>query len=270
MYVRSLSLVLTTLVLSLLIGCKTVPGSFEAETEGSWAEFRGSEVEAEAVQAVRFEPTAPTIFEENSDQIAYHDVPVNGKYIALTFDDGPSGRLTPRLLDTLKDHDVRATFFIIGRQAAAFPEIIQRMDGEGHEIANHTWDHPSLDRLSPAKARDQIENTTRIIRALTKRTPRLMRPPYGRTNDALNRWIADDFGMKVILWSVDSNDWRDRDPELVRHNILTATRPGSIILCHDIQFSAVEALPEILAVLQARGYQFVTVSELIEIGKQGL
>ncbi|HLS27628.1 MAG TPA: polysaccharide deacetylase family protein, partial [Opitutales bacterium] len=206
-------LALFSVLLLLFAGCRSVPEQTASGNGGNWADFQVHESEPKPPQkSPTFPEKAPAlVVEETPGPVSYFDVPVRGQYIALTFDDGPSGWLTPRLLDTLRDHDIPATFFVLGRQAAAFPEIIQRMDEEGHEIANHTWDHPSLDRLSPAETREQLENTTRIIRALTKRTPTLMRPPYGRTNDTLNRWIADDLGMKVILWSVDSNDWRVRD-----------------------------------------------------------
>src|SRR5699024_2926235 len=121
----------------------------------------------------------------------------------------------------------------------------------------------SLNDMSTDAVRDQLEKTNNVIRAVTNRVPALMRPPYGRTNAALNRWIAEGLGLKVILWSVDSNDWRHRDADVVRHEILAGAESGAIILSHDTQPSTVAAMPDILASLEADGYEFVTVSELI-------
>lgn len=199
-------------------------------------------------------------------QARYAQVRVDGQYVALTFDDGPSRHLTPQLLDILKERDVRATFFVVGRRVAAHPEILERIAGEGHEIGNHTWDHPSLEKLSPESVREQLERTNQVIRAVVGSYPVVMRPPYGRTNDLLNRRIWDDFGLKVILWSVDSSDWRHRDMDLVRWEILEGAQAGAIVLSHDTQPSTIAAMPGVLDDLLARGFQFVTVSELIALG----
>lgn len=206
--------------------------------------------------------------EERESRNRYTDMLVDGPYIALTFDDGPNRRLTPELLDILREHDVRATFFVVGRQVAAHPGILRRIAAEGHEIGNHTWDHSSLDAIGANAVRSQIEKTTNVIRAVAGQSPALMRPPYGRTNPQLNEWIFDQFGLKVILWSVDSSDWRHRDPDLVRWEILSGAKPGAIILAHDTQASTIAAISSTLEALQAKGFIFVTVSELITLERK--
>jgi peptidoglycan-N-acetylglucosamine deacetylase len=193
----------------------------------------------------------------------YTSCNVDGPYIAMTFDDGPSSQLTPRLLDILKERGIKATFFVVGQNAAEFPDILRRMADEGHEIANHSWSHPALTKLGAEGVRKQIENTNNAISAATGKRPVLMRPPYGATNSALNKRLAEEYGLKVILWSVDPLDWKYRNSNRVYNYIVQNTQSGSIILSHDIHATTVAAMPETLDALLAKGYKFVTVSELI-------
>jgi peptidoglycan/xylan/chitin deacetylase (PgdA/CDA1 family) len=194
---------------------------------------------------------------------SYTSCNVEGRYIAITFDDGPSAQLTPRLLDILKERGIKATFFVVGRNAAEYPDIIRRMDSEGHEIANHSWSHPALTQMGAEGVRKQIENTNDAIARITGKRPSLMRPPYGATSSALNKRLTEEYGLKVILWSVDPLDWKYRNANRVYSSIIQNTQPGSIILAHDIHATTVAAMPETLDALTAKGYQFVTVSELI-------
>jgi peptidoglycan/xylan/chitin deacetylase (PgdA/CDA1 family) len=188
---------------------------------------------------------------------------VDGPYIAMTFDDGPSAQLTPKLLDILKERGIKATFFVVGQNAAEYPDILRRMADEGHEIANHSWSHPALTKLGAEGVRKQIENTNDAIVAATGKRPVLMRPPYGATSSTLNRRLTEEYGLKVILWSVDPLDWKYRNSSRVYNYIVQNTQPGSIILSHDIHATTVAAMPETLDALLAKGYKFVTVSELI-------
>ena len=194
---------------------------------------------------------------------SYTSCNVEGPYIAITFDDGPSAQLTPRLLDILKERGIRATFFVVGRNVAEYPDIVRRMDSEGHEIANHSWSHPALTKLGVESFRKQIENTNQAIANATGKRPVLMRPPYGATSVSLNKRLNEQFGLKVILWSVDPLDWKYRNSDRVYNSIVQNTRPGSIILAHDIHATTVAAMPATLDALLAKGYKFVTVSELI-------
>lgn len=269
-------------ILALVSACQSVPPHADGDSareEGNWYDF---EIQQEApVRETTARPRSKPIPETGREsasqpetkpgfqQERYFEIAVRDRFIALTFDDGPHPRLTPRLLDLLKKENVRATFFVLGEQAAAHPGIVRRIDLEGHEIGNHSWNHLSFSRLNRADIREELKSTSEAIRSATGRNPILMRPPYGDTNESLNLWIAEEFGMKVILWSIDSNDWRDRNAELVRRNILSKARPGSIVLCHDIHASTIEAMPALIADLKRKGFRFVTVSELIRIGETG-
>lgn len=189
------------------------------------------------------------------------DVP--GSSIAMTFDDGPHPKLTPQLLDILKERGIKATFYVIGKNVAAYPEIVRRMVDEGHEVANHSWSHPKLTGLSAQGLKSEIEKTSKAIEDATGQRPLTMRPPYGATNKALEKKMDEEFGMKVIMWSVDPQDWRYRNAKRVASHITENTKAGDIVLAHDIHATTVAAMPEALDSLKAAGFQFVTVSNLL-------
>jgi peptidoglycan/xylan/chitin deacetylase (PgdA/CDA1 family) len=183
----------------------------------------------------------------------------------MTFDDGPSATLTPKLLDLLAAHHIKATFFVIGENVAEHPEIVERAAREGHEIANHSWSHPNFGKMSDESVRSQLSRTDDAIRNATGTRPTLMRPPYGSITPRQKRWIHDEFGYQIILWDVDPYDWKRPGPSVVRNRILKETRPGSIVLSHDIHPGTIEAMPSTFDQLQAKGFEFVTVSELIRM-----
>ena len=197
--------------------------------------------------------------------ITFNSVHVNGPYIALTFDDGPSATLTPKLLDLLAAHHIKATFFVIGENVAEHPEIVTRAAREGHEIGNHSWSHPNLGKMSDDSVRRQLQQTDDAIKSATGKRPTLMRPPYGSITAREKRWIHDEFGYDIILWDVDPYDWKRPGPAVVRARILKETRPGSIVLSHDIHPGTIEAMPSTFDELEAKGFKFVTVSELIQM-----
>jgi peptidoglycan/xylan/chitin deacetylase (PgdA/CDA1 family) len=197
------------------------------------------------------------------EKTTYNSCNVEGMSIAITFDDGPNAELTPKLLDMLKERGIKATFFVVGRNVEEYPGIVARMATEGHEVANHSWSHPALTKLGVESFRKQIENTNEAIAKATGKRPVLMRPPYGATSVSLNKRLNDQFGLKVILWSVDPLDWKYRNSNRVYNAIIQNTRPGSIILAHDIHATTVAAMPATLDALLAKGYKFATVSELI-------
>lgn len=263
---KSAQVIAAAVALSLLLlaGCRTVPVDGQGAVEGDAAE-QAQAVGPADLPVVRVAPSRPAPAAPLEHQ--YREVPVNGAYVALTFDDGPSARQTPRLLDILEARGIRATFFVVGQRAAAHPTILRRMAAEGHEIANHTWNHGRLPDLSHDAVRRQIHMTNEVIRAAVGEVPVLMRPPYGKTTPHLNRWLSEDQGLTVILWSVDSQDWKYRDPERVQREIVARTKPGAIILAHDIHPTTVAAMPATLDKLTAAGFQFVTVSELIALGR---
>jgi len=206
---------------------------------------------------------SPTPHQPGTEKLSYSSCNVDGPYIAMTFDDGPSEKLTPKLLDILKARGIHATFFVVGQNANQYPDILRRMVAEGHEIGNHSWSHPQLTKLSPDGVRKQIEGTNEAITRATGQPVTLLRPPYGATSSYLNHYFASQYHLKIILWSVDPLDWKYRNSERVTREITANARPGSIVLSHDIHATTVDAMPATLDALIAKGYKFVTVSELI-------
>lgn len=198
-----------------------------------------------------------------SAQITWDSVYVESPYVAMTFDDGPSAALTPRLLDLLAAHHMKATFFVVGQNAADHPEILKRAVHEGHEIANHSWSHPNFGKMGDDAVRRELQKTDDAIKAAIGTSPKLMRPPYGSITARQKAWIHQDFGYRIILWDVDPLDWKRPGPSVVTRRIVSEARPGSIILSHDIHPPTIEAMPATFDQLQAKGFKFVTVSELI-------
>src|SRR4051812_38681848 len=217
------------------------------------------EPSAAAAPEIRNSPAVP--------RISFNYVHVDGPYIAMTFDDGPQEKLTPKLLDLLAQHHIKATFFVIGQNAAEYPDIVARAAREGHEIGNHSWSHPNLAKMSDESVRKQLRQTDDAIKQATGKRPTVMRPPYGSISARQKHWIHDEFGYEIILWDVDPLDWKRPGPAVVTNRILKETRPGSIVLSHDIHPGTIEAMPETLNQLEAKGFKFVTVSELIAMAK---
>lgn len=197
-------------------------------------------------------------------RISHMSVP--GGYVALTFDDGPSARFTPKVLDILKKHRVKATFFVLGENVARNKDIVARAAAEGHEIASHSWNHPNLSKMSRAQVISQMDRTSAVIREATGHTPTLMRPPYGATNRALGNMLMTRYGMASVLWDVDTVDWKHPGVNVVINRAVRGARNGSIILLHDIHASTLQAVEGVVEGLLARGFKPVTVSELMRIG----
>jgi peptidoglycan-N-acetylglucosamine deacetylase len=215
-----------------------------------------------AQAAAPAKPPAPAL-----PKISYGSCHVDGPYVAMTFDDGPSAENTPRLLDILKERDIKATFFMIGENAERLPEIVKRVVAEGHEIGNHSWSHPLLAKMTDEAVREELQKTQDAIVQASGYTPGLLRPPYGGFTGRQRRWANAIFGYKIIFWDVDPLDWKIHDSKHVEREILKQTKPGSIILSHDIHKTTVDAMPETLDNLLANGFKFVTVSELIAMDR---
>ena len=200
-------------------------------------------------------------------KITFSQCNVEGPYIAMTFDDGPHGVNTPRLLEMLKQRGIKATFFVCGECVAQLPEIAKRIVDEGHEIANHSWSHPQLSKMGEASVTDQLQRTHDVIRQAAGVEPKIMRPPYGAFTTNQRGWANHKWGYKIIMWDVDPLDWKVRNADHVQHEILAHTVPGSIILSHDIHKTTIDAMPGTLDGLLAKGFKFVTVSELLAMDK---
>jgi peptidoglycan/xylan/chitin deacetylase (PgdA/CDA1 family) len=185
----------------------------------------------------------------------------------MTFDDGPHPQHTPRLLDMLKQRGIKATFFVVGQNAAQYPEILKRISAEGHELANHSYTHPILNPLGEGGIREQLEKTHQAVQGATGVSMKLLRPPYGALTENMRRWTFQTFGYRTILWDVDPLDWKVRDSNRVQSEILGHARAGSIVLAHDIHKTTVDAMPATLDGLATKGFKFLTVSELIAMDK---
>lgn len=194
------------------------------------------------------------------------------KKIALTFDDGPDDKYTAQVLDMLKNYHVKATFFVLGSRAERHPELIARMVREGHIVGNHTYSHANLPKLAVPNFEKQVESTQSVLKSMLGYEPKLFRPPYGAVNEEQARWAADH-QLMIVNWNVDSLDWKGLSAEKVENNIVSTTKPGSIILQHcgggpgeDLS-GTVQALPGVIRRLKSQGYQFVTVPELLHVPK---
>ena len=183
------------------------------------------------------------------------------KYVALTFDDGPHQGTTQQLLDGLQEREAKATFFLIGQEIPGKEDLVKSMAAQGHQVGNHTWGHVSLKTGTTAQALEEVEKTDALLQEILGEDVYWLRPPYGSVPDT----VASQIQVPMVKWSVDPRDWESRDKEKIVQAVLEAVKPNSIILLHDIYPTSVEAALEIVDTLQAEGYTFVTVEELLQI-----
>ncbi len=200
---------------------------------------------------------------------SYNRVSTSLPFIALTFDDGPHPTHTPRLLDLLKARNVKATFYVVATNAKRYPEIMRRMVAEGHEIGNHTVNHPNLAKMSADGVRNELRACHDAIVSATGVAPRTMRPPYGAITAAQKSWIRQEFGYPTILWSVDPEDWKKPGPGVVASRLVSGASPGGILLAHDIHAGTIDAMPSTVDQLLGRGFRFVTVTQLLAMETPG-
>ena len=189
--------------------------------------------------------------------------PTDGNRIALTFDDGPTPGVTELILDELQRRQLHATFFMIGQRIAAAPDLARRVLAEGHDVGNHTFTHPKLTTLTDAQVDAEIQKTQDIIGEVLNHRPAWFRPPYGalRQNQA-GMLVRRDLG--IVNWSVDSHDWSQPGEAKIAGRVLAETRPGSIILCHDLHRQTANGMGPILDGLIERDFAFATLSELLQ------
>lgn len=185
------------------------------------------------------------------------------KLVAFTFDDGP-GAYTEELLDAFKKYDGRATFFVIGQNVGQFPKVVQREIDEGHQVGNHSFSHPSLDKVSDERVKEEINKTNAAIaKAANGYKPNMVRPPYGATNKRVQK-LFQEMGLSAIIWNLDTRDWESRNADKVYKKIMECAEDGDIILQHDIHKPTVEGVKRALADLHKKGFKFVTVEELLK------
>jgi len=204
------------------------------------------------------EPEEP---EEPDDPNKRHidpDLPM----IAITYDDGP-GKYTDHILDVLEQYGAVATFFEQGRNVGYWPDAVRREAELGCEVASHTWNHPKLTTLSEAEIYEQIQSTNEKFIEVLGYAPTLLRPPYGAHDEKVDA-IARSLGMKIIRWSVDTEDWRTRNADAVYQYVISHAYDGAIILVHSVHDFTAQATDRFIPELINMGYQLVTVSELAE------
>ncbi len=200
---------------------------------------------------------------------SYSSIKTNLPLVALTFDDGPHPENTPRLLDLLKSRNVKATFYVVGTNAQRHPGILRRMVAEGHEIGNHTITHGNLTKMTPDAIRKELKTSHQTILSATGVAPRSMRPPYGAITSDQKAWIKREFGYPSIMWSVDPEDWKRPGPSVVASRLVSGARPGGILLVHDIHKPTIDAMPSAIDQLLGKGFQFITVSQLVAMDGKG-
>lgn len=185
----------------------------------------------------------------------------NEKLVALTFDDGPSGRFTRRLLEGLEERDAKATFLLCGYRMEQYPDLTQRIFQEGHEIGLHGYSHKSMQNMCQRDAVEEIRKAMALLPDGCEVS--FLRPPGGLCSECVQT-VAEEFGLSILHWSVDPKDWAIHDAKLIESEVISHVRDGDVILLHDMSDSSVEAALKIVDDLENRGFRFVTVSELAQ------
>lgn len=232
---RGVTIFLTVLLAICLIGMEQIKSGREKESLMAEAKQRSETDQAK---------------EEGAD---------GEKLVALTFDDGPHGDSTKRLLEGLKERDVKATFFLIGVSIEGNEELVNQMAQDGHLVGSHTFHHVQLTKLSLKEACEEITMTNEAIKDVTGQTVEYIRPPYGSWNSKLECAV----NMHEVGWTVDPRDWDVKNTETIVKRVLADVKDGSIILLHDVYDTSVEAAFQIVDELKAEGYTFVTVDRLL-------
>ena len=194
------------------------------------------------------------------DVVINRKIDKSKKMIALTFDDGPNYN-TSKVIDVLNKYDIKATFFVLGSRAINNKDILKKMADSGMEIGNHTYNHLLLTKYDENKIRSEIEDTSEVIYSATKKRPKLLRPSYGSVNNKIKK-VAN---MPIIIWDIDTLDWKYHNSKRITSRVVNKVRDGDIILMHDIHERTVKAVEKIIPMLKEDGYDLVTVSELRDI-----
>ena len=206
-------------------------------------------------------PLLSPAFQKQMVEVEEPSQPVDDlkKRVALTFDDGPHPQVTKQVLQYLKNYKAKATFFMLGNRVQYYPEIAAEVKAHGHEIGNHTWSHPVLPKLTETQLMNEFMTTEQAILTATGQKSTVFRPPYGATNEAINQKIPHD----VVLWSIDTLDWKHKNANKLVAEVKQHIHNNAIILMHDIHQSTADALPAVLEFLSQEGYEFTTVSEIL-------
>ncbi|MBQ9151935.1 MAG: polysaccharide deacetylase family protein [Clostridia bacterium] len=225
------------------------------------------ESQPETAEPAEEAPTeTETASPRKNDEIVYHSRKNDRMEIALSFDDGPHPRLTPLILDILREYDVKATFFMVGENVKYYPNAARAVVEAGHELGNHTFSHRRFSRMSEHEMLDEIASCEEAISSVSETPVHFIRPPEGQMNDVMRRVIGT-LDYRIILWDVDTRDWAHTPPDEIARHILDTVQAGDIILMHDFigyDSPTPEALRLVIPELLSRGYRFVTVGELVD------
>ena len=250
----------------------TVPEPFRLRVEGSGPIAVVAQKGADGVRQVTrgevsgIELTSTIVLTPRDEVIARKAAKPGSKLVALTFDDGPWPKATERILDVLAASEVKATFFVLGGRVKRSPEVVERAYREGHLIGAHSVSHRRFTALSPKQIRSEVARSRRLIRSATGHDSTWLRPPYGAMDGKAWRAVSKE-RAQVVMWDVDSRDWKKPGAKKIAKSVVRHVKPGSIVLLHDgggDRAQTVAALPMIIRDLKAKGYLFVTVEELVE------
>ena len=200
------------------------------------------------------------------EEIVYHSRHNDRMEIALSFDDGPHPRLTPRILEILEEYGIKATFFMVGENVGYYPDAARAVVEAGHEVGNHTFSHRKFDRMTEQDMRREIAACEEAISSVSGEPVRFVRPPEGQMSETM-RQVIGTLNYRIILWDVDTRDWAHTPPDVICRHILDTVQAGDIILMHDFighDSPTPEALRLVIPALLERGYRFVTVGELVQ------
>lgn len=215
-----------------------------------------------AIYTIGFNSGIISAFVNNEKMIPIYCVDTDEKKIAISFDAAWGSDKTEDILKILKEHNVKTTFFLVAFWVDKYPDMVKRIDEEGHEIGNHSANHPNMSQLSEEKIREELTITSRKIEAITGKKVNLFRPPFGDYNNRVIR-VSKELGYYVIQWDVDSLDYKDYGANAIVDRVISKVKNGSIVLFHNNATFIREALPIILDKLQEMGYEIVPISELI-------
>lgn len=230
--------------------------------DSQWTDWVSDGAESGAVGVgLHVDGVRISVVKRTGGEVYAGNIDPNRPMVALTYDDGPSPTVTPRILKCLQDNGGRATFFMVGKQVVKSPDVLKQMVAQGCEVANHTYDHTLMTKVAPSELASQLAATNQVVSDACGISPVLMRPCGGaKTVDGMN--IVGAISMPAILWSIDTLDWKTRDASQTIPNVLNQVKDGDIILMHDLYDATAEASETIIPELVNRGFQLVTVSEL--------
>lgn len=184
------------------------------------------------------------------------------KKIAISFDASWGSEYTPKILDILRENELKTTFFLTGFWVEKYPELVKKIVAEGHELGNHTWTHPHLNTLEKVSIKAELARVHAALTKLSGTEPTLFRPPFGEYSDKVIE-VANELGYHTIQWSVDSLDWKELGEEAIIKRVTTGIHPGAIVLFHNNGRYTADALPEIIAFAKKNGYKIVPISQVL-------